>query len=57
MLDSKTMDSNDVVAVYILTHNRPETVMRALHSVQKQTFSKIKIPKIRKQSQWQSQLQ
>lgn len=43
MLDSKTMDSNDVVAVYILTHNRPETVMRALHSVQKQTFSKIKI--------------
>lgn len=37
------MECNDVVAVYILTHNRPETVMRALDSVRKQTFQKIKI--------------
>ena len=43
MLDFKAMDFNGIVAVYILTHNRPETIMRALLSVQKQTFNKIKI--------------
>lgn len=35
--------NNSEIAVYILTHNRPDTIMRSLNSVRKQSLRDIKI--------------